>query len=131
MREIEKTSLGLLIGTIVLAVVMLGIHGVDKYMEKPPFFIPPADSKSKTTLNMVLEAKNLEGLKKVCSLWASQKDRESNALDALIRKADELQSENLKFVLKISLMFSLGAGYIYYSARRLKKGIGNCTLTSA
>ena len=121
MRQIEKTSLGLLIGTILMAVVMLGLHGIDKYMDEPSLFIPPADSKSRTTLNMVLDSKNLEGLKKVCSLWASQKDRENNALDALVRKSKSLQNEYLEFVLSISLMFSLGTGYIYYSAKRIRR----------
>ena len=121
MKQIEQTSLVLLIGTVLLAVIMLGIHGVDKYMDEPSLFIPPADSKSRTTVNMVLDSKNLEGLKKVCSLWASQKDRENNALDALVRKSKSLQNENLKFVLTISLMFSLGAGYIYYSAKRIRR----------
>ena len=121
MRQIEKTSLGLLIGTILMAVVVLGLHGIDKYMYEPSLFIPPADSKSRTTLNMVLDSKNLEGLKKVCSLWASQKDRENNALDALVRKSKSLQNEYLKFVLSISLMFSLGTGYIYYSAKRIRR----------
>lgn len=121
MKQIEQTSLVLLIGTILLAVVMLGLHGIDKYMDEPSLFIQPADNKSKTTLNMVLDSKSLEGLKKVCSLWASQKDRENNALEALVRKAKALQSENLKFVLTISLMFSLCTGHIYYSARRLRK----------
>lgn len=121
MRQIEKTSLGLLIGTILMAVVMLGLHGIDKYMDEPSLFIPPADSKSRTTLNMVLDSKNLEGLKKVCSLWASQKDRENNALDALVRKSKSLQNEYLEFVLSISLVFSLGTGYIYYSAKRIRR----------
>jgi hypothetical protein len=121
MKQIEQTSLVLLIGTILLAVVMLSIHGIDKYMDEPSLFIPPADSKSRTTLNMVLDSKNLEGLKKVCSLWASQKDRESNALDALVRKSEDIKSENLKFILTISLMFSLGSGHIYFSVRKIRK----------
>ena len=121
MKQIEQTSLGLLIGTLLLAVVMLSIHGIDKYMDEPSLFIPPADSKSRTTLNMVLNSTNLEGLKKVCSLWASQKDRESNALDALVRKSEDIQSENLKFILTISLMFSLGSGHIYFSVRKIRK----------
>ena len=121
MKQIEQTSLVLLLGTMLLAVVMLGLHGIDKYMAEPSLFIQPADNKSKTTLNMVLDSKSLEGLKKVCSLWASQKDRENNVLEALVRKAQTLQSENLRFVLTISLMFALGTGHIYYSARRLRK----------
>ncbi len=121
MKQIEQTSFVLLIGTILLAIVMLGLHGIDKYMDKPSLFIPPADSKSRTTLNMVLGAKNLEGLKKVCSLWASQKDLENNALEALVRKAETLQSENLNFVFTISLIFSLGSGYIYFSVRKIRK----------
>jgi len=125
MKQIEQTSLVLLIGTILLAVVMLGIHGIDKYMDEPSLFIPPADSKSRTTLNMVLDAKNLEGLKKVCSLWASQKDRESNALDAFGRITESIKSDYLKFVLTISLMFSLGSGHIYLSARKIRKELEN------
>ena len=121
MKHIEQTSLGLLIGAILLAVVMLGIHGIDKYMDEPSLFIPSAYSKSRTTLNMILDSKNLEGLKKVCSFWASQKHLESNALDALVRKTEAIQSENLNFVLKISLMFSLGSGYIYFSVRKIRK----------
>jgi hypothetical protein len=121
MKQIEQTSLVLLIGTVLLAVIMLGIHGVNKYMDEPSLFIPPADSKSRTTVNMVLDSKNLEGLKKVCSLWASQKDRESNALDALVRKTETIQSENLNFILTISLMFTLGSGHIFFSARKIRR----------
>ncbi len=120
MKQIERTSIILLIGTILLAVITLGIHGIGKYMDEPLLFIPPADSKSRTSLNMVLESKSLEGLKKVCSLWASQKDRESNALDALVRKSESMQGDILNFVLTITLMFSLGSGHIYFSARKIR-----------
>ena len=121
MKKIEQTSLLLLVGTILLAAIMLGIHGIHIYMKEPSLFIPPADNKSRTTLNMVQEAKNLEGLKKICSLWATQEDRAGNAINALIREGDRVRRENLNFIILISLMFSLGAGYIYFSVKKIRK----------
>ena len=70
---------------------------------------------------MVQEAKNLEGLKKICSLWATQEDRAGNAINALIREGDRVRREILNFIILISIMFSLGAGYIYFSVKKIRK----------
>ncbi len=72
MKQIEQTSLGLVIVSVLIILSVLAIQGIDEYMDEPSLFIEPQEHKSRTTLNMVLEAKNIEGLRKVCSLWASQ-----------------------------------------------------------
>ena len=125
MKQIEKTSFGLLVGSILVAIAVLSIYGVDKYLEKPSIFIPPADSKSRTSLNLVLEANNLEGLKKICALWASQNDRESNALNALVNETQIIKRDNFVFILAISIAFIIGSAHMYLQVRKLRKESGN------
>ncbi len=125
MEQIEKSSLSLLICSVLAALLVLSAYGLDKYLEAPSLFIEPESHKSRTTINMVQEAENIEGLKKICSLWASQEDRASKALDVLIEKTDEIGRDGFIFVLFISLVFIFGAGHMHLQVRKYKKALQN------
>ena len=125
MEQIEKSSLGLLICSVLIACLALSAYGFEKYLEAPSLFIEPESSKSRAMLNMVLEAENIEGLQKICSLWASQEDRARRALDALGEKIDEVRRDGFVFTLLISLIFVLGAGHMYLQIRKYKKASQN------
>ena len=66
--------------------VAISFYVLEKYLESPPLFIEPMDNNSRTSLKMVLEADDIEGLKKVCSLWATQEDRATLALNHYIEE---------------------------------------------
>ena len=121
MKQIEQTSFGLLIGSVLIAEAVLSMYGVDKYLEAPSLFIPPPDSQSLTSVNMVLEAKNLEGLKKICTLWASQEDRASNTLNALVKESESIKRDYYIFLLSVSFVFILGSAHMYTQARKVRK----------
>ena len=125
MKQIERTSFGLLIGSVLIAVAILSMYGVDKYLESPSLFISPPESKSRTSVNMVLEAKNLEGLKKICTLWASQEDRANNALNALVKETERVKRDYYILILSVSFVFILGSAHMYIQARKFQKGSEN------
>ena len=125
MEQIEKASRGLFVFSMFAVLLVLTAYGLAKYLEVPSLFIEPESNKSRTTLNMVLDSQNLEGLKKVCSLWASQNDRSDMALDALVDRSNELQRNGFVFILYISLAFAAGAGYLNLQVRRIRKASQN------
>ena len=121
MRQIEKTSLGLLIGSLLIAITTMSMYGVDKYLEAPSLFIPPPDSNSRTSVNMVLESENLEGLKRVCALWASQEDQTKSRLKFLVTEAERIKRNYYSFLFLVSFMFVIGSAHIYIQARGARK----------
>lgn len=121
MEQIEKLSLNLLVCSVLAALLVLSLYGLDNYLRAPSLFIEPESHKSMTMLNTVLEAENFEGLKKICSLWASQEDRATMALDALVKKADEIRRDGFIFILFMSLVFVFGAGQIHLQIRKHQK----------
>ena len=121
MKQIEQTSLVLLFGASALLVLVVSFYIFDNYLKAPSLFIPPAEHKSRTTINMVLEAESLEGLKKICTLWASQKDRESDFLNVRRETIETTKRDMLIYLLFTSLMFALGSAQIFVLAKRAQK----------
>ena len=118
MEQIEKSSLGLLISSVLVILLVLSIYALDRYLETPPLFIEPQSNKSRTMLNAVLEAENIEGLKKICSLWATQEDRTRQALDGLIEKTAEIRKDGFILALFISAIFIVGAGRLHFQVKK-------------
>ena len=123
MEQIEKSSLGLLIFSVLAALLVLSAYGIVKYLDAPSLYIEPESNKSRTTINMVQNSESIEGLKKICSLWASQEDRSRMALDALIEKGNEVARNGFMFILFISLVFVFGAGHLYFQISKYKKAL--------
>ena len=125
MEQIEKSSLSLFVCSVLAVLMVLSAYGLEKYLEASSLFIEPESHKTRTMLNMVQEAENIEGLKKICSLWASQEDRASKALDSLIEKINEIKRDGFIFFLFISLVFAFGAGHMHLQVKKYKKASQN------
>jgi len=108
-----------------MAFVAMSLFAIEKYLESPSLFIEPVDNKSRTNINLVLEADNIEGLKKVCSLWAAQEDRATLALNHYGEEAERLKSNWYWFLLVICSVFTYSSGYLYYHVKRYKREIKN------
>ena len=125
MERIEKATLNIFITSLIMALVAFSFYVIEKYIESPSLFIEPVDSKSRTTINMVLEAENIDALKKVCSLWAAQEDRSTLALNHYAEEAERLKSNWYWFLLVISSIFTFSSGYLYYQVKRYKRELTN------
>ena len=121
MERIEKATLNILVTSLIVVFVVITFYMLEKYLESPPLFIEPKDNKLRTSINMVLEAENIEGLKKVCSVWAAQEDRSALALKHFIEELERTRSNSFWFLLAVSLVFTFSSGYLYYQVKRFKR----------
>lgn len=121
MDRIEKATLNILLTSLIMSFVVLTFYVLEKYLESSPLFIEPKENESRTNINMVLEADNIEALIKVCSLWATQEDRAELALKHFIEEIERIRSKSFWFLLVISAVFTFSSGYLYYQVKKYRR----------
>ena len=74
---------------------------------------------------MVREATNIEGLRKVCELWAEWEDRSRAMINMQSRTFEQMMRSVAIGLTVFGGVFVVGLGYIYMGLRRLQRSRAN------
>ena len=125
MKNIQQTTFGLLALSVLALLVVAGGYAFHRATYHPSLYAPPPEIRGHSSVKTVREATNLEGLRKVCELWAETEDR-SRAMLSMQIQAFEKMMKGLAIGLGVfGGIFSIGLAYIYAGLRRLERSSPN------
>jgi len=125
MSTLKQTTLGLWALSVLMIVVVVGGYVFHLATFQPSLYTPPPEAATRSNVQMVREATNLEGLRKVCEIWAASEDRSQAFLSFQVRTFDQMMKILAVGLLLLGTVFSVGLGYIYARLRRLELGTPN------
>jgi len=125
MKSIQQVSLALLLLALLFVVLVASAVAFDRYTTQPPIYKPQPNETPVSRTQMVHEATNLEGLKKVCALWAERDDQLHGYIAAQGDRQLKLIREAVTATLILVAIFSSGLFYVYLTARRARHASRN------
>ena len=121
MKAIEQTSLVLLSVSVTFLVLVVAAFAFDKYATQPSIYTTPPGNKDISNVKSLREATSLDGLKRVCALWAQGEDESRQLIMALLDKHTSMLKDTVIALTILSFIFSSWLLYIYFAARRLRR----------
>ena len=121
MTQIRQAVFGLLGLSIVLLLLVAGTVALYKITAHPLLNVTPPEMKSFSNVNMVREAKNLEGLRKVCEVWADYEDRSRAYQTALHSRMSGLMEDAVVAIGFLATLYAVGLLYIYLKLLRVQR----------
>ena len=118
MKSIEQLSLALLLLSLLFVVLVAAAVAFDRYTAQPPIYKPQPNDANVSRAQMVREATNMEGLKKICAFWAERDDQLHRYITAQSDRQLKLIRDAVTAVLILVAIFGAGLFYIYLTARR-------------
>ena len=120
MDEIIKISRDFLIGSLLIAALLL--LGIIAYnlTNQPDLFIPPPESERKTITDLVENSNDIEALRKTCATFAKCGDQEAKYLDEISNRLNWMLIHLIVFLAFISCLSAYGYFSILRKAKKLK-----------
>ena len=120
MKIAQQVVFGLLGLAVVFILTVVGGYVLHLATYHPSLYTPPPESERKSTVQMVREAKNLDGLKQICEYWARSEDQ-MHAFTTFQLNRFETLTKPLAIVLgSLGAIFSVGLLYVYLVLRRVQ-----------
>jgi hypothetical protein len=125
MTRIQQVAFGLFALSVLAVLVVAGGYAFHLATYRPPLYTPPPEMRSHSNVKMVRDAQNLEGLRKVCELWAEMEDRSRAMLSMQIQTFDQWRKGVAIGLAVFGCIFAVGLAYIYAGLRRLQRSAPN------
>ena len=125
MKIAQQVVFGLLGLAFVFILTVAGGYALHRATYHPSLYTPPPASERKSTVQMVREAKNLNGLKQICEFWAKSEDQ-IQAFTTFQLERFETLTKTLAIVLgSLGVIFTVGLLYVYLVLRRVQSKHAN------
>jgi hypothetical protein len=121
MKQTQQIVFGLLALSVLAILLVAGGYAFHRLTYHPPLFTPSAEMKNHSNVKMVREATNLEGLKRVCELWAETEDQSRLVLNMQIQTFDRVLKSTAIGLGLFGVIFTVGLACVYMQLRRLQR----------
>lgn len=125
MKQIQQIVFGLLALSVLALLIVVGGYAFHRATYHPSLYTPPPEIRGHSGVKMVREATNLEGLRKVCELWAETEDRSRAMLNMQVQTFEQMMKGLAIGLAIFGGIFAIGLAYIYAGLRRLQRPTPN------
>jgi hypothetical protein len=125
MKQIQQITFGLLALSALAMLLVAGGYVFHRLTYHPPLFTPSTEMKNHSNVKMVREATNLEGLRRVCEMWAETDDQTRLMVNMQIQTFDRVLKSTAIGLAGFGLIFTVGLAYVYMQLRRRQPAVPN------